>query len=80
MTTFFPSPLTGCAALLAAWVLIGLAGLLRPSSVRFAGRTLFPLGAVLGLALAALAGSSLLAGGTERLVLPLGLPDLPFHL
>jgi hydrogenase-4 component B len=48
--------------------------------VRFAGRTLFPLGALLGLALAALAGSSLLAGGTERLVLPLGLPDLPFHL
>jgi hydrogenase-4 component B len=80
VTTFFPSPLTGCAALLAAWVLIGLAGLLRPSSVRFAGRTLFPLGAVLGLALAALAGSSLLGGGTERLVLPLGLPDLPFHL
>jgi formate hydrogenlyase subunit 3/multisubunit Na+/H+ antiporter MnhD subunit len=80
VTTIFPSPLTGCVALLAAWVLIGLAGLLRPSSVRFAGRTLFPLGAVLGLALAALAGSSLLAGGTERLVLPLGLPDLPFHL
>jgi formate hydrogenlyase subunit 3/multisubunit Na+/H+ antiporter MnhD subunit len=80
VTTIFPSPLTDCAALLAAWVLIGLAGLLRPSSVRFAGRTLFPLGAVLGLALAALAGSSLLASGTERLVLPLGLPDLPFHL
>src|SRR5579863_1413958 len=55
-------------------------GLLRPSSVRFAGRTLFPLGAVLGLALAALAGWSLLAGGTGRLVLPVGLPDLPFHL
>jgi len=74
------SPLTGCAALLAAWAFIGLAGLLRPSSVRFAGRTLFPLGAVVGLALAGLAGWSLLAGGTEQLVLPLGLPDLPFHL
>ena len=80
MITTLPSPLTGCVALLAAWALIGFAGLLRPSSGRFAGRTLFPLGAVVGLALAVLAGSSLLAGGTERLVLPLGLPDLPFHL
>ena len=80
MTTIFPSPLTGCAGVLAAWGLIGLAGLLRPASVRFAGRTLFPLGAVAGLALAALAGWSLLAGGTAQLILPFGLPDLPFHL
>lgn len=35
---------------------------------------------VAGLALAAFAGSSLLAGGTAQLVLPLGLPVLPFHL
>jgi hydrogenase-4 component B len=59
---------------------VGLAGLARPASVRFVGRALFPLGAAIGLALAALAGWSLLAGGVERLVLPLGLPDLPFHL
>ena len=75
-----PTLLTGCVALLCGWVVIGLAGLARPGSVRFAGRTLFPLGAALGLALAVLAGASLLGGGTERLVLAVGLPDLPAHL
>ena len=78
--TIPPTLLTGCVALLCGWALIGLAGLLRPASVRFAGRTLFPLGALLGLALAILAGASLLGGGTERLILPVGLPDLPLHL
>ena len=78
--TTSPTLLTGCVALLCGWVLVGLAGLLRPGSVRFAGRTLFTLGAVLGLALAALAGASLLGGGIERLILPVGLPDLPVHL
>ena len=80
MITTLPPLLTGCVALLCAWVLVGLAGLLRPGSVRFAGRTLFTLGAVLGLGLAVLAGASLLSGGTERLILPLGLPNLPVHL
>jgi hydrogenase-4 component B len=78
--TLHPPPLTGCVALIAGWALIGVAGLARPGSIRLVGRTLFPLGALLGMALAALAGSSLLEGGTERLVLPLGLPNLPFHL
>lgn len=59
---------------------MGAAGLLRPASVRFAGRTLFPVGALLGAALAAVAASSLVSGATERLTLPIGLPDLPFHL
>ena len=73
------TPLTACLALLGAWVLIGVAGLVRPRSVRFAGRTLFPLGAIVGLAIAAI-GAAGLATPAERLVLPLGLPDLPFHL
>jgi len=73
------TPLTPCLALLGAWVLIGAAGLARPRSVRFAGRTLFPLGAIVGLALAVIAAAGL-AMPAEQLVLPLGLPDLPFHL
>ena len=73
------TPLTACLALLSAWVLIGVAGLVRPRSVRFAGRTLFPLGAIVGLAIAAI-GAAGLAMPAEQLVLPLGLPDLPFHL
>ena len=73
------TPLSLSLALLAGWVLVGVAGLVRPSSVRFAGRTLFTLGALLGFALALLAAASL-ARGPEALTLPLGLPDLPFHV
>ncbi|MBS0374252.1 MAG: hydrogenase 4 subunit B [Proteobacteria bacterium] len=65
--------------MLLAWGGIGLAGLVRPRSVEFAGRTLFPLGALCGAALAALAVASL-AVPAEQTVLPLGLPGLPFHL
>ena len=75
----FASPLTACLALLAGWVLIGALGLLNPGSVAFAGRTLFPLGALCGLALAVVAASSL-GAPTEQAVLPIGLPDLPFHV
>lgn len=79
VTAVIESPLAACLTLLAIWSLIGLAGLFRPMSVRFAGRTLFPLGAVCGVALAAVAAMSLGAPG-EQQILPLGLPDLPFHV
>ena len=67
-----------CLALLGAWGVIGLAGLIRPASVLAVRRVLFPLGAVVGLALAAVA---LIGIGQppDRLVLAIGLPDLPFH-
>jgi formate hydrogenlyase subunit 3/multisubunit Na+/H+ antiporter MnhD subunit len=71
--------LNACLGLLAAWGLIGLAGMLRPQSLEFAGRTLFLLGAVVGLALAACAALSLGAPPQHALLL-IGLPDLPFHL
>jgi hydrogenase-4 component B len=73
------SPLDACLLLLALWSLIGLAGLLRPTSLRYIGRTLFPLGALCSAALAAVALSSL-AAPPERAVLIVGLPDLPMHL
>jgi hydrogenase-4 component B len=75
----FQSSLSVCLALIALWGLIGLAGLLRPASLRFAGRTLFPLGALCGVALAAVAAVSL-ALPPEESVLPVGLPELPMHL
>jgi hydrogenase-4 component B len=61
-------------SLLAAgvWIAIGCAGLALPS------RLLYPAGAVVGLALGAIALSALF-GQTSARVLPLGLPDLPFH-
>src|ERR1700738_5088524 len=73
------SPLTLCLSLLTAWGITGLAGLVRPLSIAFVGRTLFPLGAVFGAALAVVAATSL-THPTEQLVLPIGLPDLPVHL
>jgi len=79
VTPLIHSPLTACLALVATWVAIGLAGLLRPTSVGFAGRTLFPLGALCGMALAIVAGASL-ASPPEQLTLPIGLPDLPMHV
>lgn len=68
-----------CLALLALWGLIGLAGLLRPRSLFFVGRTLFPLGALCGVALAVVAATSL-GAPSEQAILPLGLPDLPVHV
>jgi formate hydrogenlyase subunit 3/multisubunit Na+/H+ antiporter MnhD subunit len=68
-----------CLLLLTAWCMVGLAGLVRPLSIAVVGRTLFPLGAFCGAALAAIALMSL-NHATEQLVLPIGLPDLPVHL
>lgn len=72
-------PLSGSSSVLAAWGLIGLMGLLRPKSIGFVGRTLFPLGALLGVALAVI-GASSIASPVETLTLRVGLPDLPMHL
>ena len=79
MTALLHSPLAACLTLLALWSLIGLAGLLRPRSLRYVARTLFPLGALCGAALAWVAFASL-AARPERAVLIVGLPDLPMHL
>jgi hydrogenase-4 component B len=80
LSPLLADPLTDCLVLIAAWLVIGVAGLLAPRSVRYAGRTLFVLGAVVALALAAAAAYGLLSGATGTRVLPIGLPDLPFHL
>ena len=73
------SSLRACLALLALWALIGVAGLLRPMSLGLVGRMLFPLGALCGIALAAVAPSTW-ARLPEQAVLPVGLPDLPMHV
>jgi len=64
----------------AVWLVLGLTGLLRPHSIRIVARLLFPLGAVVCFLVAALATIFLASGhAPEMLVLPLGLPSLPFH-
>jgi hydrogenase-4 component B len=65
--------------IVAGWLLVGVAGLLVLHRLRLVARILFPLGGVLAAALAAVAAGALFA--PERsLVLPIGLPDLPFHM
>jgi formate hydrogenlyase subunit 3/multisubunit Na+/H+ antiporter MnhD subunit len=62
-----------------AWLLIGVLGVLALRRFRLVAIVLFPMGAcfsvvLLGVALSAVFSSS------ETAVLPLGLPQLPFHL
>src|SRR6185436_5827454 len=64
---------------LAAWLLIGAAGIAALRNFAVVARLLFQLSAFLSVALAALALSAL-PGGSQVSVLPIGLPNLPFHL
>lgn len=61
------------------WLLIGTGGALRPKSLRFVSHVLFPMGAA-GGALLMIAALLAFRQPTAAMVLPLGLPDLPFHL
>jgi formate hydrogenlyase subunit 3/multisubunit Na+/H+ antiporter MnhD subunit len=72
------TPLAAALAIAAAWLAIATLGVLAPHALRFVAKVLYPLGALVGLALAAIA---LVAIGQppDETVLPLGLPDLPFH-
>ncbi|HUH94595.1 MAG TPA: hydrogenase 4 subunit B [Casimicrobiaceae bacterium] len=63
---------------IAAWLAIGALSLASPRSIRYVGRVLFNAGALVGLALAIVALLSI-GDAAQSLVLPLGLPDLPFH-
>ena len=74
-------PLASTLFLVACWPGIALACLLRPHSIRFVARFLFPAGALVCVAMFLLAGTFLIFGlSPEVMTLPLGLPDLPFHL
>ena len=74
-----PTPLHLVIAAIAAWLVIGCLGLARPRDLRFISRALFPLSATIALALA-LVGGFAIGMPPQSTVLPLGLPDLPFHL
>jgi formate hydrogenlyase subunit 3/multisubunit Na+/H+ antiporter MnhD subunit len=73
------SLLAGSLVAALAWLAIGLAGLIPAGEAALARRGLFPLGAAVGLVLAAL-GAQAVWLPPSALELPLGLPDLPFHL
>ena len=62
---------------LSGWLAVGAVGVLALHRLAFVAHVLFPVGGVLGLALVALGA---LLGTPEVAVLPIGLPNLPFHL
>ena len=61
-----------------AWLALAVFGLAAPRNLRFISRVLFPIGAGVGIVLAVAAVFAIPAGPVAAL-LPLGLPDLPFH-
>ncbi len=61
------------------WLAIGLVGVSQPHNFRLISRVLFPLGAFISLVVAGIALANIAAEPQFR-ILPLGLPDLPFHL
>jgi hydrogenase-4 component B len=72
--------LSSMLTLVCVWLALALMGWLRPRSIRFVARVIFPVGALVCLAVAVVAGVFLATGQVpETIVLPLGLPDLPFH-
>ncbi len=79
MYPFEEAPLDLILGIVLYWLLIGAAGLLRPASLRFVSRVLFPMGALGGLLLV-IAALTAVRLDPASMVLPLGLPDLPFHL
>jgi formate hydrogenlyase subunit 3/multisubunit Na+/H+ antiporter MnhD subunit len=70
--------LPGVVAAIVGWLAIGVLCILKPHDLRVV-RVLFPAGAVIAVALAGI-GLAALAAAPQSMVLPLGLPDLPFHL
>ncbi|HTO42697.1 MAG TPA: hydrogenase 4 subunit B [Burkholderiales bacterium] len=61
------------------WIAVGLFGLSSKASRRAHARAFFPLGALGGLVLA-VAACTTLGADPQSLILPFGLPDLPFHV
>jgi hydrogenase-4 component B len=70
--------LDGVLLVVAVWLLIGVAGIFALRRLRFVARLLFPLGGAGGLVLFVVAASAAFAS-PEVAVLPIGLPNLPFH-
>src|SRR5439155_6336976 len=63
----------------AAWLLVGLAGMFALRRFRLVAQFLFPAGSVFGVLLFGVALAAVFAG-PEVAVLRIGLPTLPFHL
>src|SRR5512146_2353149 len=79
MNTVGILPLDVVGWLVQLWITLGVAGLALQRAPRLINNLIFPLSALVALILAA-TGLWALAVSPNIMVLPLGLPDLPFHL
>jgi hydrogenase-4 component B len=73
------TPLAGALACIIIWLALGGLSLIPAAGAAFARRAAFPLGALVGLLLAAFGLQAIWEPAT-RATLLLGLPDLPFHV
>ncbi|HXF66605.1 MAG TPA: hydrogenase 4 subunit B [Burkholderiales bacterium] len=73
------SPLGLVIGIALFWLVLGILGLLLPGRPQAPARWLYCLGAAAAAALA-VAGLFAIGRPQEAMVLPLGLPDLPFHV
>ena len=72
-------PIDFILIVIAGWLLIGACGLLVIKKTAFVAWVLFPLGALLGIVMG-ITGLAGAFGVPQTAVLPIGLPELPFHL
>ena len=79
MSTLGPLAIDWVLAVTLFWLVLGLAGLAGQRNFVLVTRILFPAGALGGLVIA-VAGLVSLTQSPAIMVLPLGLPELPFHL
>ena len=73
------TPLTGSLIAATSWLVLSALALIPSRNAFFARHIAFPLGALAGLALAGF-GLEAVWLPAAQMTLPLGLPDLPFHL
>ena len=71
--------LQGVLLVIAGWFAVGVLGLAGLRRTRVVAHGLFPLGALFGLLLCALSLAGAF-GVPQETILPLGLPNLPFHI
>jgi formate hydrogenlyase subunit 3/multisubunit Na+/H+ antiporter MnhD subunit len=73
------SPLGGSLLIAVTWLVVAIAGLIPAANAAFSRHIAFPLSAIAGVTLAAF-GLQAVWLPAQAMTLPLGLPDLPFHL
>jgi formate hydrogenlyase subunit 3/multisubunit Na+/H+ antiporter MnhD subunit len=72
-------PIDWALVVVVGWLVVGAAGVFALRRFRLVAHVLFPAGGLLGLAMFAVALAALF-DSVQTAVLPVGLPELPFHL